>query len=393
MSIDLKEVIIIGGSYAALLALKTLLAQQPSSSDSIPQLKITLIAPNDKAFFNIASPRLIVDEDLLIDKTFFSLKDHIEQLVASQGNKGHEVVFIKGRVVNSDFEANTITYEENSGEFERKELKYDNLIVASGTRSPSSVWKLDNVKDQDYTISAIEDLRKQVKEAKSIAIIGGGATGVETAGELGYANKAKESKDKKRVVLYTGSFGPLSGPLPKHVEQTSKKLKDLNVEIVNDQFVSKVKDGVALEGTGDEDRVEKFDLVIEAQRLIPNTEFIPASQLNEKKYIITDDYFRLPEHQNVICFGDVLAMGEQSSVDLTYAQKPVFAKTVAKEILSQDVKLVSYQKLSRQIILVPIGKDGGVGVLFGFSIPNFLVRLFKSRDFMIPKAKGILSLD
>lgn len=35
---------------------------------------------------------------------------------------------------------------------------------------------------------------------------------------------------------------------------------------------------------------------------------------------------------------------------------------------------------------VPIGSQGGVGVVFGWKVPSFLVKMAKSKDFMIGQA-------
>lgn len=38
------------------------------------------------------------------------------------------------------------------------------------------------------------------------------------------------------------------------------------------------------------------------------------------------------------------------------------------------------------IILVPISPTGGEGLIFGWRIPNFLVRMLKAKTFMMERA-------
>ncbi|KAI3405250.2 hypothetical protein KGF56_001942 [Candida oxycetoniae] len=370
-----KEVIIIGGSYAAILALKTLFLA------GTPNLKITIISPNEKAFFNVAAPRLLVDNDYS-DKTLVPLKDTIEKLSRQSSSRNRQVRHVKSRVESLDLDGKQLTI--SSGQV----LDYDYLIVASGSRSSSSLWKLDNLHDYDYIINKIDKTREKIKQAESIAIIGGGSTGVETAGEIGNAYKG----EKKRIVLYTGSSGPLSNSLPKHLSDTAtNKLKQLGVEVVNNQRVS-TNDGKEIIFEDGTQKSEKFDLVIEAQKLTPNTEFMPKSELDENQWVVTDEYFRLINHHNVICLGDVLALGIHSIVDLTYNQKPVFTKVIANEILEQGhIELQAYRAPTKMTMIVPIGKSGGVGVLFGWSLPNFVIWFVKARDFMINKARDYFS--
>ena len=66
-----KQVVIIGGSYAGILALKTLLKSSPI------ELNITLISPNDSGYFNAAAPRLLIEPES-IEKTIFPIKPTIE---------------------------------------------------------------------------------------------------------------------------------------------------------------------------------------------------------------------------------------------------------------------------------------------------------------------------
>jgi len=363
-----KQVIIVGGSYAAIVALKTLLTTKDIKLD------ITIISPNDKAFFNVGVPRLLIENET-IDKTVFPLDESIKNLISGTI---HKATHVQSSVEQVDFQEKNVTIA-NGAKFD-----YDNLILASGARSISPIWKLDSVKNTDFTLDSIRQASAEIQKAKSIAIIGGGTTGVETAGELGH-----EFKGQKEIVLYTGSLGPLSIPLPNHVSSVTNKLQILNVEIVNNQLVKKQGEStIVLEDGSSRD----FDLVLEAHLLIPNTEYLPQDILDKRKYVITDEYFRLRDHHEVICLGDILALGQQSVVDLTYNQKPIFTKTIAHEVFGDaNVKLTPYVKPTRATIVVPIGRDGGVGAIYGFSIPNFAVRFAKSKDFMISKASGFFT--
>ena len=39
---------------------------------------------------------------------------------------------------------------------------------------------------------------------------------------------------------------------------------------------------------------------------------------------------------------------------------------------------------------VPIGRTQGVGVVYGYKIPSFMVKMAKSKDFMISKAPKLV---
>jgi hypothetical protein len=48
-----------------------------------------------------------------------------------------------------------------------------------------------------------------------------------------------------------------------------------------------------------------------------------------------------------------------------------------------------FKQIELDMQVVPIGPQGGVGVIFGWRIPSFLVWLLKARTFGIDKAPGL----
>ncbi|EGW32897.1 uncharacterized protein SPAPADRAFT_60240 [Spathaspora passalidarum NRRL Y-27907] len=367
MTTNKKKVIIIGASYGGILALKTLLSTKKCHTKDI-SLDITIIAPNDHTYFNIASPRLLTELNLA-SKVVFKIKDVIEKL--SRGTE-HTVGFVQGSVQKVDLDDKSLTILNSDRTF-----NYDNLIIASGTRTDFPGFKLDNQKDQTYSIEAIKILSKQIEDAKSIAIIGGGSTGVEVAGELGY----KYGKQKEEIVLYTGASRPLPTLPENQSSKATTKLERLGVTIVNDK-VNVRENSVELANGS----IVKYSLVITAYKHIPNTEFLPANVLNKTGYVITDSHLRLKQHPEVICVGDALEIGQRSVVDLVYGQKSVIESTIQVEVFGNASKPKSYEAPKSTTMVVPIGKEGGVGLAFGWNVPNFLVSILKAKDFMISKA-------
>ena len=45
-----------------------------------------------------------------------------------------------------------------------------------------------------------------------------------------------------------------------------------------------------------------------------------------------------------------------------------------------------YKKITSDMQFVPIGSQGGVGIAFGWKLPSFMVKMVKSKDFMIGNA-------
>lgn len=187
MSDSSKHIVMIGGSYAGITAAKTIFGHNDKST------RVTLISSSSNAFFTVASPRLIMEPER-IDKVLFPVEKTLEKY-----SNGVDFKFILGKVLSTNFDNNSLIVENGK---DKQSINYDYLIVASGSRTDDTAFKLGG--DHQDTIDSIKRLNRSTKDAKKIIIWGGGPTGVETAGELGYLY-GKE----KEVVLYTGLTGPL----------------------------------------------------------------------------------------------------------------------------------------------------------------------------------------
>lgn len=360
MTQEQKQVVIIGGSFAGIEAAKSIFKRKNQS------VKVTLISSSTHAYFNIATPRLIVEPEH-IEKTLFPVKDTLAKYA-----NGVRYRLVHGTVESTDFKKKSIVVEASEGS---EIINYDYLIIASGAKSDSSAFKLGG--DYHETVESIKQLNKSTKSAKKIVVLGGGATGVETAGELGdYYGKEKE------IVLYTGLVGPLYVLGESASQAASKRLAGLGVKVINRVRSTKVE---ANRVTFDDGSVAEADIVIPAYGLFPNSQFLDKKFVDANGYLKTDKHLRV-EGYNVIGLGDILSIGESSIVNLVYAQLSVFEATVDYEIFeNKTIKLKPYSA-TKQTLLVPVSKNGGVGKLFGWSFPSFLVKILKSKDFMIPKA-------
>lgn len=80
-------------------------------------------------------------------------------------------------------------------------VKYDSLIIASGTSFTSPLWSVSA--GSERLSAALRDFHEHLPGSSSVLVAGGGPAGVETAGELGetYGGK-KRSRSCRAVVNY-----------------------------------------------------------------------------------------------------------------------------------------------------------------------------------------------
>uniref|UniRef100_A0A060TF20 ARAD1D12430p n=1 Tax=Blastobotrys adeninivorans TaxID=409370 RepID=A0A060TF20_BLAAD len=359
------KVVILGGSYAASRAIDII-----SSLDKDAQ--VTVVSQSTHSYFNVASPRLLIEPEKL-EKVFFSVEQWVTQKLGEGKGK-----FVHGTVEAVDFGAKELSVGLGDDRATKESIQYDILIIATGTRSTPG-FKLNDTHEE--TADAIRALNQKVTKANSIAVIGGNATGVEVAGELG-------SLKTKKVTVYTGSSSPLSFLDEKRTNATTEKLTKLGVKVVNEIRSRSIteKDGKwTIEF--DDGTSADYDLVIEATGVTPNTSFLDSSVLDDRGYVATDKSFAVKGHEDsVLALGDVLSIGQNTLVDMKYNQLEVFKATVAK-LLKKVTQEKLYDPSPSATLAVPISRSGGVGLLNGWGMPNFVVRLVKSRDFMISQAK------
>lgn len=351
----MTKVVIIGGSFGGCYTLKQL---RELSKD----LDIVIISPSDQIWFNVAAPRLLVEPHKIKD-SFFSLDNYARKYNAS---------FIHGEVVSTSFETNSVTVRNGSDE---SSIEYDFLVVASGTRN-GDMFKVN--KDSKNAASSLETAVEKIKKASTIAIIGGGPTGVETAGEL-----AHDLSDKK-ITIYTGGKEPLERV---KISGATGKLERLKVEVVNGIRSKEINEiGNAYKVSFDDGTSKTFDYVIDTTLAEPFSGYLPRAILDNNGYVKTDAHLVVDGTSNVLAIGDIVAGGTRCIVDLKMGQLPVLAAT-AKRVILHSLTSSKEWKPVDNTLLVPVSRDGGVGKIFGWCVPSFLVWFLKAKSFMLEEAK------
>jgi len=369
MSDSSKNIVIIGGSFAGITAAKTIFGHKDKSTH------VTLISPSTHAYFTVATPRLIVEPEK-IDEVLFPVEKTMEKY-----SNGVDFKFVLGKVLSTNFNNNSLVVETDKG---KQTISYDYLVVASGSRTDDTAFKLDGA--HQGTVDSIKRLNRSTKDAKKIIILGGGPTGVETAGELGYLY-GKE----KEILLYSGLTGPLLQLGPKKSAEAVSRLNDLGVQVINNKKASNFdKSGTHSRVVFKDGSFEEADVIIPAYGVTPNSEFLDAKFLDSSGYLKTDEFLRVKGHHNVLGLGDILSIGENTILSLKYSQGAAFESAVNVEIFGKDAKLKAYSP-TKTTLGVPISRTGGVGMVFGWSFPSFFIKLLKSKDYMIPKAGDLLA--
>jgi NADH dehydrogenase FAD-containing subunit len=183
---------------------------------------------------------------------------------------------------------------------------YDILVLSSGVTN--GFWRNDAVEDLASIREDIARAAEQIAEAKSVAVIGGGATGVSVAANV------RERYPEKEVDFFFSGAQPLPGYHPKvrasiktQLERTGVRLHPEHRAIVPEGFAcDRLTRGPVHWSTG-QPSFEADVTLWSVGRVRPNNGFIPQDMLDDRGFVRTDEFLRVPGYPNVFAVGDIAA--------------------------------------------------------------------------------------
>jgi apoptosis-inducing factor 2 len=211
---------------------------------------------------------------------------------------------VHGLITTVDTERHTVHVRTIDGS--DRALPYDALVIASGVSN--GFWREPHLETLDEVNRRIDRDAAQLAAARSVAIVGGGATGVSAASNL------KERYPTTDVHLFFSREQPLPGYHPKVRQTITSRLIRQGVTL-HPEHRARVPAGFAGERLTTEP-VEwetgqppfQADVVLwSVGRQRPNAGFLPAAMLDPDGYVRVDAHLRVPGFANVFAVGDVAA--------------------------------------------------------------------------------------
>lgn len=394
----MHNIVVVGGNIAGVPAahylIRHVLPRVNPANDDKPQYTVTLVSPSDHTFFKIGAPRALFSEDQsLLNKPFASIRD------AFSHYNSLEFTFVQGEAVQLDETAKSISVKLTN-DTKLTSIHYDSLVIATGTTSASPLWTLHG--DHQITKDASTEIFKLLVQAQTILVAGGGPAGVETVGEIAY----QYISSGKEIILLSGGTRLLPRLKNQNAAKTAEtKLAALNVKVIHQIKVSsstKLSNG-RTSLTLSDGTIRVVDVYIDATGGKPNTNFLPASWLDNSKRVVADkSTLRATQAPaGVYSIGDVASFSMGNIMDAGWVI-PALGYSIWFDLhentdgwkghvpaITTALKEKKYKQIEVDMQVIPISPKGGVGVLFGWQIPNFLVWLIKSRTFMLESAPGL----
>jgi len=251
------DILIIGGGPAGVVAAVT-------ARKNNPEKKIMLVREEEKEVIPCGIPYIFnrlnsVEKDLMSDKSL---------------NKNN-ILLLFDRVTKFNPTKKKVFFKKN------KELNYEKLILATGSKSSlipikgidkKGVWYIK--KDLEY----LKKLRKQALKSKNIVIIGGGFIGVELAEELSRIKKLKISIVEKLGHCLITTFDK------KFAVAIEEKLKEKGVKIYTNKNIDEIIGRNKAESVKLKDKKIPADLIILSIGAKPNTILAKEAGIKIGKY-------------------------------------------------------------------------------------------------------------
>jgi NADH dehydrogenase FAD-containing subunit len=185
-------------------------------------------------------------------------------------------------------------------------LPYDVAVIASGTTN--GFWRRREVQDLASVEAGITEVATSIERAGSIAIVGGGPTGVSAA-----YNLATHRTDLD-VHLFYGQDEPLPGYHPTTRRRLARELTELGVHLHPGHRASVPAGSPTdrlttdpVEWTTGQDPFTADLVLWSIGDVTPNSDFLPESMLDEHGFVRVDEHLRVPGHRDVYAVGDVAA--------------------------------------------------------------------------------------
>ncbi|KAF1925646.1 FAD/NAD(P)-binding domain-containing protein [Didymella exigua CBS 183.55] len=389
-----RNIVVLGASAAGLQSthyiMKHILpALKKSKTDA--KYHVYLINPSSDWWFRIASPRVAASTTRMsTEQILFDVRPGLKQYSSS------DITFIEGTATGLSEQTRFVTYRR-AGASAEEALPYHALIVATGSRTHHQAFSMSG--STSTTLASVALTNEKVQSAKDIVIVGGGPTAVEFAGEVaehrnGKPGRFRTAPKKVNITIVTASDTLLPALRPAIAQAADAKLRALGVDV---RYGQRVRDASETAGrttvTLASGASIDADLYVPAHGVEPNSAFLPAHLLDERKYLRTNEGTLRVDAAGprVYAAGDVASYSRNSMIDIVNSL-PVLFVNLKRDLLAFDAGLPDakpkgvdrvYVREEREMQIVPIGSGGGVGAVMGWKVPSWFVWMLKGRDYMV----------
>jgi len=299
--------------------------------------------------------------------------------------RGKRIEFVKAKVKSIDTEEKIVVTTNGK-------QRYDMLAITLG--SHPAYFAVQGLEENSYTLGSFEqakEIRDKIQELfneasekgkpPKILIGGGGFTGVELAGEIAdwYPTLCKDHSMKpsdKVLTLIEAMPSILPGWNAELVERGQKILRSLGIELLLNDHIMKVENNTV---TLKSKKVLESDLFIWTGGVMSDPICTEKFNLKSRR-IITDEYNRLPRHEDIYVAGDCACAVDESNrpqpptAHIAMVQGDLVAHNIHATLTGGTLKKYKFVRAGE---IVTLGKTNAIGDLFNFKFTGALAKFMK----------------
>jgi NADH:ubiquinone reductase (H+-translocating) len=389
------RVVILGGGFGG-LAVATRLERRSSAAETA----ITLISREN---FSVFTPMLPEVSSGALD---------IRHVVTPIRSQLHRTDFILADVRSLDLTARRVEYMHTlTGRVEH--VEYDELVIALG--SSTSTFGLPGVAERVFALKTLEDagiLRNRlvwlleladatsdprlVERYLTVAVVGGGFTGVEAAGELIELFRSVVHyyphirRDEIHIVLIEGGPSLLQGLPPRMGTYSAQHLRDRGIEIITGDGVKSADDnGIELQSGR---RIECSTIVWSAGIAPSTTVAHSPLPLTKRGAIVVDQTMRVQGFTNIWALGDSAAIPNGNggfypqTAQHALREGPVLADNLLASLRRKPLRPFSFKALG---MMASLGARRAVAQLPGDRVLTGFLAWFLWRTYYLLRLPGL----
>ena len=376
---------VLGGGYAGAGVIAALRGR----------VKLTLVEPRDRLFHCIAAPRA-VDADGVAETLFIPY----DRLLRGDG-RGTAATHVCGSATSIDPAARTVEVALAGGG--TSTLEYDFLVIALGS-SNAGVCKPSSPASAT-ALAALVSVRDAVRDAKVVAVVGGGPSGVDVAGEIATEVPGVEVHLVQRgAALLTEP----AGLPPAFRASVTAALAQLGVRVHCGVSAAAPPEPlpagvVALDGgrvlLGAAPLTLSDGTTLQPQVVIYATGATPASAalragplaaaLDGEGRLRVDASFQVEGFEGIFALGDICNTAESKLAYNAGMHVPIVAKNIAALAAARAAGgpapvLATYRAGGYSSAVLTVGRRHAFGTLNGMTLPGFVVKMVKG-DLLVGK--------
>ncbi|SPN99055.1 uncharacterized protein DNG_02094 [Cephalotrichum gorgonifer] len=400
----MKNVVILGGSYAGVSSVHYILQHVVPQLPNSAEYKVVLVSPSAEVVTRPATVRALISDDLLPQDQVWS---NVKSILGTKYNKSN-FQFVLGKATELDTEGRVVLVELSDGSAATERIEYHALVIATGASTPSPLFSLKT--DGEGLKSTWAEFRKALPGAKKIVFAGGGPTAVEAAAELGEHLNGRagwfgSNKAPKVPITLVTSASQILPFLRESIGTTAEGyLAQLGVTVIKNAKVTSVTpDAAGVNSVADKARLTlsngqeiDADLYIPAFGFTPNTSFVPGNLLaSDGRVNVNPSTLRVDAAgPRVYSIGDVSNYARASIYFIRLAT-PILGNNLKRDLLiaagkdeASAGKDKEWKEDPGETMIVSVGRSKGVGAMMGMKLPSWFVWALKSRNVGLSLAGG-----